>query len=166
MAEVKFKGETIQLEGELPQVGAIAPDFVLTTRDLKDMSLSHFQGKKKILSIFPSLDTPVCLKSSKVFNDEAKANQGLMVIGVSADLPFALERVCGFEKIDNVMCLSMMRDRSFAKDYGVLMKNGPLAGIAARAVLALDENNKVIYTELVEDIALEPNYMKVLEAVK
>lgn len=166
MAKITLKGNPINTLGELPKVGTAAPAFRLTNGDLKDMTLADFKGKKKLLNIFPSIDTPVCAMSTKKFNDHAKANANTVMLMVSADLPFAQGRFCGAENAKNVVTLSMMRDRNFAKDYGVLITDGPLAGITARAVVVIDQNDKVVYTELVPEIAQEPNYEKALAALK
>lgn len=166
MAKITLKGNPINTLGELPKVGGPAPAFKLTNGDLKDVTLADFKGKKKLLNIFPSIDTPVCATSTKKFNDHAKANANTVMLMISADLPFAQGRFCGAENAKNVVTLSMMRDRNFAKDYGVLITDGPLAGITARAVVVIDQNDKVVYTELVPEIAQEPNYEKALAALK
>lgn len=165
MANITLRGNPIHTSGELPRVGAKAPDFKLTTKDLKDVSLADYKGKKKLLNIVPSLDTPVCALSTKKFNDHAKAHKDTVILIVSADLPFAMGRFCGVEHLDNVVPLSLMRDKKFAQDYGVLMQDGPLAGITARAVVVLDANDKVVYTEMVPEIANEPDYEKALKAL-
>ncbi len=164
MAKITLQGNPITTNGELPKIGSTAPEFKLTDKDLHDKSLGDFAGKKKLLNIVPSLDTPVCATSTKKFNDHAGKDAVMLVI--SADLPFAMNRFCGAENTDKVITLSMMRSRNFAKDYGVLIQDGPLAGITARAVVVLDANNKVLYTELVPEIAQEPNYDKALAALK
>lgn len=166
MAKITLKGNPINTSGELPKLGSQAPDFKLTNADLGDMSLTNFKGKKKILNIVPSLDTGVCAASTKVFNEKVQKLANTVVLVISADLPFAMSRFCAAENTKNVQTLSMMRDRHFAKDYGVLITDGPLSGITARAVVVLDENNKVSYTELVPEITQEPNYDKALAAVK
>jgi thioredoxin-dependent peroxiredoxin len=166
MAKVTFKGSPVSTNGELPKVGAKAPDFHLVGEGLKDVRLADFKGKKKLLNIVPSLDTGVCAMSTKKFNDFAKANPNVQVLVISADLPFAQGRFCGAEGVQNVKTLSMMRSRNFAKDYGVLLQDGPLAGITARAVVVLDENDNVKYTELVPEIAQEPNYEAAIAAAK
>lgn len=166
MAKITLAGSPISTNGDLPKVGSVAPEFTLTDADLNDVSLSAFKGKKKLLNIVPSLDTPVCAKSTKVFNDHAKNRSDLVVLVISADLPFAQKRFCTAESTANVRTLSMMRDRNFAKDYGVLIQDGPLKGITARAVVVLDENNRVTYTELVPEIKQEPNYDAALAALK
>ncbi len=158
MAEVKLQGTPCQTNGDLPAIGSNAPEFVLTDKALKDIGLANFIGKKKVLNIVPSLDTPTCAKSTKQFNDIAQQNSEVAFLIISADLPFAMSRFCGAEGLKNVVTLSMMRSRNFAKDYGVLLQDGPLAGITSRAVLVLNEENKVLHAELVEEIANEPNY--------
>ena len=166
MAKITLKGNAINTNGDLPKVGAKAPDFRLTAADLADVSLATYKGKKKLLNIFPSIDTPVCAMSTKKFNEHANNRSDVVMLMVSADLPFALSRYCGAEGTKNVVPLSMMRDRHFAKDYGVLIVDGPLNGITARAVVVIDENDKVTYTELVPEIAQEPDYAKALAALK
>ena len=165
MATITLKGDEIHTNGELPAVGSAAPDFKLVTKDLADVNLSAYKGKKKLLNIVPSLDTSVCATSTKKFNEYAKGRSDLVMLVVSADLPFAQSRFCNTEGIDNVVALSMMRSRNFAKDYGVLIQDGPLAGITARAVVVLDEYDKVMYTELVSEIGEEPNYERALAAL-
>jgi thiol peroxidase len=166
MAQITLRGTPIHTNGELPKVGSRAPDFKLTDADLKDLSLADFRGKKKLLNIVPSLDTPVCATSTKKFNEYAKGRDDVVMLIVSADLPFAQKRFCAAENTGRVKTLSMMRDRHFAKDYGVLITDGPLAGITARAVVVIDENDIVKYTELVPEIAQEPNYDAALAALK
>ncbi len=163
MAKITLHGNPISTNGDLPAVGSIAADFKLTDKDLNDVSLADFKGRKKLLNIVPSLDTPVCATSTKRFNNEAADGKVMLII--SADLPFAMSRFCGAENTDKVVTLSMMRSKNFAKDYGVLIQDGPLAGITARAVVVLDENNKVLYTEMVPEIAQEPDYDKALAAL-
>jgi thiol peroxidase len=165
MASITLEGNTINTNGELPGVGSSAPDFTLTNGDLGDVSLADFAGRKKLLNIVPSLDTGVCATSTKKFNDAAESNDSAVFLTISADLPFAQGRFCGVEDIDKVQTLSMMRDKSFAETYGVLITDGPLAGISARAVVVLDEDNKVLYTELVPEIVQEPDYDAALAAL-
>ena len=165
MATITLKNNPIHTNGELPAVGGVAPDFHLVDKDLNDVRLADYQGKKKIINIVPSLDTSVCATSARKFNEYVKGRDDLVVLTVSADLPFAQGRFCQSESINNVITLSMMRSRNFAKDYGVLIQDGPLAGITARAIVVLDENDKVLYTELVPEIAQEPNYDKALAAL-
>ncbi len=163
MATVTFKGSPVHTNGELPKIGSIAPDFILTDGELKDRTLKDFQGRKKLISIVPSLDTGVCALSAKKFNEAAKAHPEILVLFVSSDLPFAQKRLCAAESLENIKTLSMMRSKDFAKLYGVLIIDGPLEGLSARACLVLDENNKVLYTELVGEITQEPNYSHALE---
>ncbi len=166
MAQVTLKGNPIHTNGELPKVGTSAPAFKLTTGDLKDVTLADFKGKKKILNIVPSLDTSVCATSARKFNESAGKLPNTVVLVISADLPFASKRFCTTEGLQNVVPLSLMRDKFFAKDYGVLLQDGPLAGICARAVVVVDENDKVKYTQLVPEIGQEPDYDKALAAVR
>ncbi len=166
MATITLKGNPINTSGNLPQVGSQAPDFKLVGEDLQDVSLANFKGKKKVLNIVPSLDTSVCATSARKFNERAKELPNAAILIVSADLPFASERFRSNEGLTEIVTLSMMRSRDFARDYGVLITTGPLAGICARAVVVLDESNKVVYTELVSEIAREPNYEAVLAALK
>jgi thioredoxin-dependent peroxiredoxin len=165
MSTVTFQGNKIHLSGDLPKIGSQAPEFRLVNPDLKDVSLKDFAGKKKLLNIVPSVDTPVCAASTRKFNEFAKETGNAVMLAVSADLPFAASRFCAAENAERIIPLSMMRSRNFAEDYGVLIKDGPLEGIAARAVVVLDENDKVIYTELVPEISQEPDYDKALAAM-
>ncbi len=166
MATVTLKGNPIHTNGELPQKGAQAPAFNLTGVDLKDVGLGEWKGKKKILNIVPSLDTAVCATSTRKFNETAGKLPNTVVLVISADLPFAMKRFCTTEGLQNVVSLSMIRGKNFAKDYGVLLTDGPLAGLSARACLVLDENDKVIHAELVPEIGQEPNYDAALAAAK
>ncbi len=166
MAQVTLKGTPIHTNGELPAVGAKAPAFRLTTAELKDVTLEDYRGKRKILNIVPSLDTPVCATSTRKFNEAAGKLSNAVVLVVSADLPFASKRFCVTEGLQNVVPLSLMRSKQFAKDYGVLLQDGPLEGITARAVVVLDENDKVIHRQLVPEIGNEPDYDAALKAVK
>jgi len=165
MATITLRGNTIHTAGNPPVVGNKAPDFVLVDGKLANKSLADFAGKKKLISIVPSLDTPVCALSTKKFNDHAKSHPDSVLLLVSADLPFAQTRFCTAEGTANVVPLSTMRSQQFAKDYGVLIEDGPLAGITARAVVVLDANNKVLHSELVSEIAQEPNYDAALKAL-
>lgn len=165
MTTITLKGNEIHTSGELPANGTQAPDFQLVDGDLGNVSLATYQGKRKLLSIVPSLDTPVCQLSTKKFNERAGKREDAVFLMISADLPFAMGRFCQAEGADNVIPLSMMRSRNFAKDYGVLVEDGPLAGITARAVLVIDENDKVVYGELVAEIANEPDYDAALAAL-
>jgi len=166
MAQITLKGNRCETSGELPQAGSAAPDFRLVGGDLADVSLANFPGKKKILNIVPSLDTAVCATSTRKFNEQAAALDNVVVLVVSADLPFAQKRFCTTEGIDGVVPLSLMRSRAFAKDYGVLITSGPLAGITARAVVCLDENDRVLHAQLVPEIGSEPDYEAALAAVR
>jgi thiol peroxidase len=166
MAQVTHKGNPIHTNGDLPAVGARAPDFKLTGGDLKDVGLADFKGKKKILNIVPSLDTGICATSTRKFNESAGKLPNTVVLVISADLPFASKRFCTTEGLQNVVPLSLMRDKAFAKDYGVLIQDGLLAGICARAIVVLDENDKVVHRQLVPEIGQEPDYDKAVQAVK
>jgi len=166
MAIVTLQGNACNTNGELPAVGTTAPDFHLVDGKLNDVRLADYSGRKKLLNIVPSLDTPTCALSTKKFNERASGRDDVVMLMISADLPFAMGRFCTVEGLENVIPLSMMRSRNFAKDYGMLITDGPLAGITARGVVVLDENNQVVYTELVAEIADEPNYDAALAALK
>jgi thiol peroxidase len=165
MANITLGGNPIHTSGQLPPVGAKAPDFKLTSGDLKDLSLADFKGKKKVLNIVPSLDTPVCATSTRRFNADAGKLPNVAVLVISADLPFASKRFCTTEGLANVTPLSTFRS-SFPKDYGMAIVDGPLAGVCGRAVVVLDENDQVVYEELVPEIKQEPDYAKALAALK
>lgn len=165
MANITLRGNPFQTNGELPKAGADAPGFRLVSGELKDVTLHDYAGKRKLLNIFPSIDTPTCATSVRKFNEKAAGLKDTVVLCISADLPFAQSRFCGAEGIKNVQNLSLMRGASFAKDYGVLIENGPLAGLTARAVVVLDASNKVLHSELVKEIADEPNYDAALKAL-
>jgi thioredoxin-dependent peroxiredoxin len=166
MTNITLKGKPIRLSGSLPALHIKAADFKLVDKDLKDRSLHEFQGKRKIIATVPSLDTSTCSTMTKHFNEFAKKNPNVMIITVSADLPFAQKRFCEAENVQNVLTLSMMRNKDFGKSYGILIEDGPLAGILARSVTVLDEKDHVLYTELVPEITEEPNYHKALEALQ
>ncbi len=166
MAPVTLKGNPIHTNGELPAVGARAPEFRLTTGELKDVSLADYRGKRKILNIVPSLDTSVCATSTRKFNQSAGQLPNTVVLVISADLPFASKRFCTTEGLQNVVPLSLVRTKAFAKDYGVLIQDGPLEGLTARAVVVLDEGDKVVYRQLVPEIGQEPDYDAALKAVR
>jgi len=166
MADVLFKGTPAHTSGDLPKVGSRAPDFKLTASDLSDVSLADFRDKKKLLSIVHSLDTGVCAASTQRFNDFARDRDDVVVLVVSCDLPFAQARFCSGAGIDNVVTLSMMRDRQFAKDYGVLLTDSPIAGLTARATLVLDENDKVLYAQMGPELTVEPDYEPAFAALK
>lgn len=165
MTSITLKGNPCHTNAELPSVGSPAPAFCLTRGDLSDVGLSDFAGKKKLLSIVPSLDTPVCATSARKFNEKATSYNNTVVLVVSSDLPFAQKRFCEVEGLNNVIPLSMMRNRNFAKDYGVLIEDGPLAGITARAIVIIDESDKISYIQLVPEIAQEPDYDRALAAL-
>ncbi len=165
MATVTLQGNEFHTSGELPAVGSTAPDFHLVDGKLNDVHLADYSGKKRLLNIVPSLDTPTCATSTRKFNEKVAGRDDVVVLVVSADLPFAQGRFCETEGISNVVPLSLMRSRGFARDYGVLMTDGPLAGITARAVVLIDEHGKVIYTQLVPEIADEPDYAAALAAL-
>jgi thioredoxin-dependent peroxiredoxin len=163
MAQITLRGNAINTVGELPAVGSPAPAFALTGSDLAPVSNDQFGGKPVLLNIFPSVDTPVCATSVRTFNERA-AESGLSVVCVSKDLPFAQARFCGAEGIENVKTASAFRD-SFGEDYGVTIADGPFAGLLARAVVVIDTDGNVAYSELVPEIANEPNYDAALAAL-
>ncbi len=165
MAEITLEGNPFHTNADLPGVGSAAPAFSLVDAELNDVGLEQFAGRMKVLSIVPSLDTGVCATSTKVFNERLGGRDDVVVLVISADLPFAQSRFCAAENTDLVKTLSMMRSRKFAKDYGVLIEDGPLAGITARAVVVLDQNDKVVYTQLVPEIAQEPDYEAAIAAL-
>ena len=165
MTTIKHKGNPITTSGELPKIGAQAPDFRLTTGDLNDVGLKDFAGKRKVLNIVPSLDTGVCATSARRFNEKASALKNTVVLIISADLPFAQKRFCTAEGLANVVPLSMMRTHDFAKAYGVLITSGKLEGVNSRAVVVLDENDRVLYTQQVPEIVEEPDYDAALKAL-
>jgi thioredoxin-dependent peroxiredoxin len=158
MAQITLKGKTFHTVGNLPAVGAHAPDFRLVNQNLEDVTLSQFKGKRTLMATVPSLDTSVCSMMTKHLNTIAQKHPTLAILVISADLPFAQQRFCGAEHIRHLTTLSMMRDKEFGKVYGILIKDGPLAGILARAVLVLDEQHRVSYSMLVSEIAQEPDY--------
>jgi len=158
MTTVNLGGNPVHLAGHLPQPGQGAMAFSLVAADLSDKSLKDFSGKRKVLNIVPSLDTPTCAISARKFNERAGNLVNTVVLVISADLPFAMKRFCATEGLQNVVPLSMMRGREFMTNYGVEIVDGPLAGLAARAVVVLDEHDKVIYAELVPEIKNEPDY--------
>jgi len=166
MAKITLKGNEVNTNSDIVSQGSDAPDFILVNSDLHDVNLSSFDGKNKILSIVPSLDTPVCQKSTLVFNEKVAELEDTVMLIVSSDLPFAMKRFCTNESLDNVMPVSMMRSRNFAKDYGVLLVDGPLSGITTRAIVTISKDNKVLHSELVTEIADEPNYQAALDSIK
>jgi len=162
MAQTALKGNPVNTSGDLPAVGSDARDFTLTGTDLADIRLGDFEGKKVVLNIFPSIDTPVCALSVRAFNAEITKYPDTVVICVSRDLPFAHARFCGAEGIENVVSASEMKDRSFGDDYGVTLADGPLEGLLARAVVVIGENKKVVYSKLAPEITSEPDYKSAL----
>jgi thiol peroxidase len=165
MAKTAFKGSPVNTSGNLPSTGSKAPEFSLVKSDLGILTLSELKGKKLILNIFPSLDTSVCATSVRKFNQLAAGKENARVLAISKDLPFAHGRFCTTEGITNVVTLSGFRDENFGKKYGVLMKDGPLAGLYARSIVVIDEAGKVIYTQLVPDITQEPDYDSAMKAI-
>ncbi len=163
MAQISLKGNPIHTTGNIPALHIKAPDFKLVDKDLRDRSLHEFQGKRKILATAPSLDTGTCSIMTKHLNEFAKKHPDVMVIVVSADLPFAQKRFCETEQVHNVLTCSMMRDKEFGKSYGLLIQDGPLAGILARALFVLDEKDHILYAELVSEVTKEPNYHKAFD---
>ncbi len=164
MAQVTFKGSAVTTTGNLPAVGSEAPDFRLVAVDLSDKSLASFAGKKKVLTINPSYDTGVCQKAARTFNQRMSERSDVVVLMISADLPFAQKRFCEAEALTNVVPVSSFRS-TFGADYGVNMVTGPLAGLTARAVVVLDEQNKVVYSQLVPEVVQEPDYDAVVSAL-
>lgn len=165
MTQVKLRGNPVRVEGQLPALGSRAPAFSLVAADLSDKTLADFAGQRKVLNIFPSVDTPVCATSVRVFNGKASALANTVVLCISADLPFAQKRFCGAEGLEKVITLSTLRGRDFLTDYGVALAEGPLAGLAARAVLVLDENDTVLHAELVAEVGSEPDYEAALRVL-
>ena len=162
---VTLGGNPIEVSGNFPAKGDQAPSFSLVGKDLADVTLTSLGGKRKILNIFPSIDTPTCATSVRKFNQSANDLANTVVLCISADLPFAQSRFCGAEGLANVQTLSTMRGREFLEAYGVAIKTGPLTGVAARAVVVLDENNRVLHSELVGEIKNEPDYAAALAAL-
>jgi thiol peroxidase len=165
MSQIKIKENVVNVKGDLPTVGALAPDFTLAGLDLNDVTLKKFEGKNVILNIFPSIDTRVCAMSVREFNKRAAAFPDTSVLCISKDLPFAFRRFCGAEGITNVESLSDFRNHGFSDDYGVEMLDGSMAGLFARAIVVIDKQGKVRHTELVPVIGQEPNYDAALEAL-
>lgn len=163
---VTLKGNPVEVSGNLPKVGDKAPEFTLVDKALANVSLENFAGKRKVLNIFPSVDTPTCAMSVRAFNQHASEMTNTVVLNISADLPFAQTRFCAAEGLENVQNLSTMRGNEFLTSYGVLISTSKLAGLAARAVVVLDENNVVKHVELVGEIANEPNYEAALASLK
>ena len=165
MGQVAFKGNLVKTTGDLPAVGSQAPAFTLTGKDLSDAGLADFAGKKVVLNVFPSIDTPVCAASVRRFNAEASALGDTVVLCISADLPFAAGRFCTVEGLDKVVPLSAFRSPAFGKDYGVVIAEGPLRGLLSRAIIVIDRAGKVVYTEHVAEITNEPDYEAALRAL-
>ena len=165
MTKIAFKGNPINTSGSLPQVGDKAPDFTLVNTDLEEVKLSDFKGKTVVLNIFPSLDTGVCAASVRKFNEKAGSKDNTVILGISSDLPFAAGRFCSMEGIKNTIALSVFRDDSFAKDYGVLLVDGPMKGLTARAVVIVNPEGKVIYNQLVLEITEEPDYNSAIDSI-
>lgn len=166
MATITLKGHEIHTAGELPAVGAAAPDFKLTGADLQDFSLDKYKGKRVVLNIFPSIDTGICALSTRHFNESAQSLDNTVVVCVSKDLPFAHSRFCAAEGLENVVPASEFRDSSFSDGYGTLITDGPMAGLMSRAVVVINEEGNVIYTEQVPEIVQEPNYEAALNSLK
>lgn len=164
MATVTLQGNPVNVKGELPGVGVSAPDFTLTGTDLNPVTLADFAGKKLILNIYPSVDTGTCAASTRRFNEVMNQREDVTVLCVSQDLPFAFARFCGAEGLDNIRSASTFRSPDFLADYGVAIADGALTGLCARAVVAIDEQGNVVHTELVAEIADEPNYDAALAA--
>lgn len=166
MAKITFQGNPVNTVGDLPGKGEHAPHFTLAKTDLSDATLEDYKGKRVILNIFPSIDTSVCAASVRRFNEEAGKMDNTAVLCISADLPFAHNRFCEADGLKNVVPLSVFRSPDFGKDYGVMIKDGPLAGLMSRAIVIIDETGKIIYTEQVPEITSEPDYGAALDAVK
>ena len=166
MANVTLGGNAVTVNGTFLKIGDTAPDFTLTGNDLKEVTLKDFAGKRKVLNIVPSLDTPVCQTSTRTFNQKASALSDAVVLVISSDLPFAAKRFCTTEGLNNVVSLSTFRNRDFHAKYGVDVADGALKGLTARAVVVLDQNDKVLYSELVSEIKEEPKYDAALAALQ
>ncbi|MBS0847255.1 thiol peroxidase [Citrobacter sp. JGM124] len=163
---VHFQGNPVKVAGQIPNVGSKAAPFTLVAKDLSDVSLSQYAGKRKVLNIFPSIDTGVCAASVRKFNELATGLDNTVVLCISADLPFAQSRFCGAEGLNNVVTLSTLRNPEFQQTYGVSLEEGPLKGLTARAVIVLNEQDEIIFSELVNEITTEPDYAAALEALK
>lgn len=165
MAKIAFNGSEVNTLGDLPKKNTQAPDFTLVSKDLADIALSDYKGKYVVLNIFPSLDTGVCASSVRKFNSEASKLNNAVILAVSADLPFAAGRFCTVEGIENVFPASVFRSSDFGKDYGVLMTDGPLKGLLARAVVVIDPKGYISYTELVPEVTVEPDYQAAINSI-
>lgn len=166
MAKTQLAGNNVTLAGDFPGKGLSAKNFTAVLQDLSETTLNAFKGKKVVLNVFPSIDTDVCATSVRTFNQKASAIGDTKVVCLSFDLPFALKRFCGAEGIENVLTASLFRNPEFATDYGVRIADGPLKGLAARAVFVVDEAGKIIHAQLVDDITHEPDYDAALAALK
>lgn len=165
MANITLKGNSVSTVGDIPALGSVSPDFTLVRTDLSETSLKDYKGKRKVLNIFPSLDTETCAMSVRRFNKEASDLKNTVVLNISADLPFAQNRFCGAEGIDNTEVLSTFRS-SFGKDFNLEIMDSPLKGLCSRVVMVLDEDNKVLYTQQVQEITEEPDYQAALKALQ
>ena len=165
MSTVTLQGNSIEVDGAFPQPGTPAPEFSLVGKGLADVSLESFGAARKVLNIFPSVDTPTCATSVRKFNELASKLDNTVVLCISADLPFAQARFCGAEDLENVLTLSTLRHTDFLDDYGVAIASGPMVGLAARAVVVLDEDNTVTHAELVSEIGQEPDYVAAVSAL-
>ncbi|MGX9252003.1 thiol peroxidase [Pantoea ananatis] len=163
---VHFQGNPVAVAGQFPQPGDSVSAFTLVAKNLSNVSLSEYAGKRKILNIFPSVDTGVCASSVRKFNQLAGELNNTVVLCISADLPFAQSRFCGADNLNNVVTLSTLRGGEFKKDFGVEISDGALQGLTARAVIVLDEHDKVLYSQLVNEITTEPDYDAALAALK
>ena len=166
MATITFKGSPFETYSHLPEIGTQAPDFIVTKTDLSEIRLKNYGGKKIILNIFPSLDTSTCASAMRRFNEIATQFSNLLILCISADLPFAQQRFCSAEHLANVLPASIFRHPNFGQDYGAFIIEGPLTGLLSRAVIIIDERGKVIYTEQVKEITDEPNYSGMIAALQ
>jgi len=166
MAFITYKGIQYSTNGELPKNGSVAPKFKLTHGDLSNARLSDYAGKKVILNIFHTMDTPLCPESAHKFNNIFEYRKDVVILVISNDLPFAHRHLCSVDDIKNVIPLSMMKDRNFAKDYGILIESGPLTGLLARSIVVINEDGKVTYTQLVPEVLNEPDYSEAVDALK
>jgi len=164
MAQTNLQGKTCNTNGAIPTIGSVAPDFVLQDNQLENQSLNSYQGSAKLIYTVPSLDTMVCAKTAKALNKLAPEYSDIKFIIISTDLPFAQQRFCKQNNLKNIITLSMMRSKKFAKEYGVLLVDGPLEGLAARAVFVLDEDNKIVHNELVEEITKSPDFALAIDS--
>lgn len=166
MTQVTRAGIPVEVVGTFPQPGRPAPTLTLTTQEMQDVTLESFAGKRKVLNILPSVDTPTCATSTRKFNELASQMDNTVVLVVSADLPFAAKRFCGAEGLENVITLSTFRHPEFHEDYGVALSSGPMSGLTARAVIVLDEDDRVIHSQLVPEIKEEPDYDAAMAALR